>query len=170
MPREVGLLESCLTLCNPMDCSPPGSSVHGISQARILEWVTVSFSRRSSQPKELTWVTCIAGGCFTIWATREVGMSHLLIFQDTTSTRDGLFEIYYIHFPGFPDASAVKKQKQNSPAVQETQVRSLVWKDPLERRKWKPSPLFLPGKSHRQRSLAGYNPWGFKKCLTWLCD
>ena len=46
------ITKSCLTLCDPMDCSPPGFSVHGISQARMLEWVTISFSRRSSQPKE----------------------------------------------------------------------------------------------------------------------
>ena len=46
--------QSCLTLCNPMDCSPPGSSVHGILQARILEWVTVLFSRRSSPPRDQT--------------------------------------------------------------------------------------------------------------------
>ena len=44
-------LQSCLTLCNPMHCNPPGSSVHGILQARILEWVAISFSRRSSQPR-----------------------------------------------------------------------------------------------------------------------
>ena len=43
--------QSCLTLCNPMDCSPPGSSVHGISQTRTLEWVVISFSRGSSQPR-----------------------------------------------------------------------------------------------------------------------
>ena len=45
-------LQSCLTLCNPLDCSPPGSSVHGILQARILEWVAMPFSRGSSQPKD----------------------------------------------------------------------------------------------------------------------
>ena len=44
--------QSCPTLCDPMDCSPPGSSVHGISQARIQEWVAISFSRGSSQPKD----------------------------------------------------------------------------------------------------------------------
>ena len=44
--------QSCLTLCNPMDCSLPGSSVHGIFQAGVLEWVAISFSRRSSQPKD----------------------------------------------------------------------------------------------------------------------
>ena len=61
--------QSCPTLCNPMDCSAPGSSVHGIPQARILEWVAMPFSRGSSQPKDQTWVSCIAGRFFTIWAT-----------------------------------------------------------------------------------------------------
>ena len=63
--------QSCLTLCDPMDCSPPGSSVHGIFQAWILEWVAVSFSRGSSWPRDRTWVFCIVGRCFTVWATRE---------------------------------------------------------------------------------------------------
>ena len=61
----------CLTLCDPMDCSPPVSSVHGILQARILEWVAFHFSRASSQPRDWTQVSCIAGGFFTIRATRE---------------------------------------------------------------------------------------------------
>ena len=50
---------SCSTLCNPMDCSPPGSSVHVILQARILEWVAISFSRGSSPPRDRTCVSCI---------------------------------------------------------------------------------------------------------------
>ena len=50
---------------DPMDCSPPGSSVHGISQARILEWVVISFSRGSSRPRDQTWVSCSASGFFT---------------------------------------------------------------------------------------------------------
>ena len=54
----------------PMDCSPPGSSVHGILQARILEWVAIPFSRRSSQPRGQTWVFCIAGRFLTIWAAK----------------------------------------------------------------------------------------------------
>ena len=63
--------QSCLTLCGLMDCGPPGSSVHGVLQARILEWVTIPFSRGSSQPRDQTWVFCIAGGFFSISATRE---------------------------------------------------------------------------------------------------
>ena len=55
----------CPTLCNSMDCSPPGSSVNGISQARILEWVASSFSRGSSQPRNRTHVSSSAGRFFT---------------------------------------------------------------------------------------------------------
>ena len=57
-----------------MDCSPPGSSVHGILQARILEWVAFSFSRGSSWPRDWTQVSRIRGRCFNLWATREVEM------------------------------------------------------------------------------------------------
>ena len=76
--RECGFLkvkvliaQSCPTLCDPMDCSSPGSSVHGILQARILEWVAISFSRGTSGPKDQTWVSWITVRFFTIWATRE---------------------------------------------------------------------------------------------------
>ena len=54
-----------------MDYSLPGSSVHGILQARILEWVAISFSRGSSRPRNRTWVCCIVGRFFTHWAVRE---------------------------------------------------------------------------------------------------
>ena len=55
----------------PMDCSPLGYSVHGILQARILEWVAMPFSGGSSQPRDQTWVSCVAGKFFTIWVTWE---------------------------------------------------------------------------------------------------
>ena len=54
-----------------MDCSLPGSSVHGVLQARVLEWFAISFSRGSSHPRDGTQVSCTVGRCFTIWATRE---------------------------------------------------------------------------------------------------
>ena len=60
-----------LTLCDPMDCSPPGSSVHGISQARILEWVAISFSRGSSQSRDRTHISCIGRQILYHWATQE---------------------------------------------------------------------------------------------------
>ena len=56
----------CLTLCEPMDCSPPGSSVHGILQATILEWIAISFSRGSSPLRDWTWVSLVAGRFFTL--------------------------------------------------------------------------------------------------------
>ena len=62
------MLQSCPILWNPMDCSPPGSLVQGILQARILVWIAMPFSRASSQPRDLTHVSCascIAGGFFT---------------------------------------------------------------------------------------------------------
>ena len=60
--------QSCLTLCNPINCSPPSSSIHGILQARTLEWIAIPFSRGSSQPRDWTRVFCIAGRFFTVWA------------------------------------------------------------------------------------------------------
>ena len=64
--REVKVAQSCLTLCDPMDYT-----VHGILQAKILEWLAIPFSRESSKPRDQTQVSRIAGGFFTSWATRE---------------------------------------------------------------------------------------------------
>ena len=74
-------LLSRVQLCDPMDCSLPGSSIHGIFQARILEWVDISFSRRSSPPRDWTRVSNIVGRCFTIWATREVSKGDLCFYN-----------------------------------------------------------------------------------------
>ena len=63
--RVCSVSQSCPALCNPTDCSPPGSFVHGIPQARILEWVAISSSGRSSQPRDGTRVSCLAVGFFT---------------------------------------------------------------------------------------------------------
>ena len=62
---------SHVQFCNLMDYSLPGSSAHGILQARILKWVVMPSSRGFSQPRDWTQVSCIAGGFFTIWVTRE---------------------------------------------------------------------------------------------------
>ena len=68
---EVLVAQSCLTLCNPRDYSLPGSSVLGIFQARILEWIAISFSKTPSQRTDRTWVSRIVGRFFTVWPTRE---------------------------------------------------------------------------------------------------
>ena len=76
----------CLTLCHPTDCSPPGSSVHRILQARILEWVVVPFSRGSSRSRDQ--ISCIAGRFFTIWATPLLSFIFCSVAQS--------------YIPGFP--------------------------------------------------------------------
>ena len=69
---EVKVTQPCLTLCDPMYFGLPGSSVHGIFQAVVLEWISISFSRGSSQPRDRTWVSRVVDRRFTVWATREV--------------------------------------------------------------------------------------------------
>ena len=71
--------QSCPTLCDPVDCSLPDSSVHGNFQARVLEWLAISFSRRPSWPRDWTQVSRIAGRRFTIWATRDRRQIQILI-------------------------------------------------------------------------------------------
>ena len=77
--------QSFLTLCNPMDCSPPSSSIHGILQARILQWVAISFSRGSSQCRDWTWVSQIAERFFIIWVIREAKPPLFLAWYITIS-------------------------------------------------------------------------------------
>ena len=62
--KESEVVQLCPTLCSPMDCSLPGSSLHGIFQARVLEWVAISFSRGPSRPRYQTHISCLAGGFF----------------------------------------------------------------------------------------------------------
>ena len=145
---------SCTTLCNLLDCNPPGSSVHGISQARILEWVAISFSRRSSQPGNWTWVSCIVGRGFTVWATREVlWRRHAIIYQ-TGIDRDTATDTDELHWWLSDTEPACNAGDLGSlPGL-----RRFPW-----RRKWQPAPVFLPGKSHGQRSLVSCNAWGRKR-------
>ena len=72
--------QSCPALCNPMDCSPKGSSVHRILQERILEWVDMPSSRGSSWPRDWTQVSSMADRLVTIWATREAHIPHYLSY------------------------------------------------------------------------------------------
>ena len=84
------LITKSFQLCDPMDCSPPGSSVPGISQARILEWIAISFFRESSWPRDQTQVSCILGRLFTIWATRKVWLPNLHLQHKPDSQFPGL--------------------------------------------------------------------------------
>ena len=84
--KESEVAQSCPTLCDPTGCSLPVFSVHGIFQARVLEWVAISFSRRSSWPRDWTQVSRIIGMRFPVWATREVPQS-LALEADALSIR-----------------------------------------------------------------------------------
>ena len=89
---KVKVAQLCPSLCDPMDCSPPGSSVHGIHQARILDWVAVPFSKGFLQLWCRTQVSHIAGGFFTSWATREAqeytGVGSLFLLQGIFPTQE----------------------------------------------------------------------------------
>ena len=84
---KVKVTQSCLTLCDPIDCSPPGSSVHGILQARILEWLAIPFSRGSSWLRNQTQVSCFVGTFFAVWATRH----YLCVYWRTKNISISLF-------------------------------------------------------------------------------
>ena len=99
--------QSCLTLCDPMDSSLPGSAVHGIFQARILEWAAISFFRGSAQPRDRTWVSCIADRCFTIWASRK--SSNPLTRGQTWAPCIGSIESWLLEHQGSPESSSFLK-------------------------------------------------------------
>ena len=102
------LCQSCLTLCHPMDCSPPGRSVHETRQARILEWVTALSSRGSSWWRDPVGISCSAGGLFTAEPSGKPLVHYCCLRK------------------GFPVAQMIK----NLPAMREIWVRSLGWDDP----------------------------------------
>ena len=91
------LTKSCLTLCNPMNYRPLGSSVHGISQARILVWVAISSSRESSRPRDQSHISYIGRQILYRWDTRyTLGISkYTLLFLFTCSIN---FWIIFLHF------------------------------------------------------------------------
>ena len=104
--------KSCCLFSDPMDCSLSGSSVHGISQTRILEWIAISFSRESFWPSDRTHVCCIGRWICYHWDTRETLLPHPYRF-------------------GW--ASPVAQMVKSSPAMQETWVWPLGQEDPLEK-------------------------------------
>ena len=99
---ETEVTQSYPTLCDPMDCSPPGSSIHWILQARILEWVAISFSRGSSQPRDRTQVSRIAGVGFNLWATREAIQTFSVQFSSVAQTCLTLCDPMNHSTPGLP--------------------------------------------------------------------
>ena len=139
---KVEVAQSCPTICNPLDYT-----VHGILQARILEWVAVPFSRVTSQPRDRTQVSCITGIFFTSWAIRaEKAMApHSSTFA---------WKIPWTQEPG-------RLQSMGSLRVGHDWVTSLsLFTFVRWRRKRQPTPVFLPGESQGWGSLVGCRLWG----------
>ena len=147
--------QSCPTLCNPMDYSPQGSAVHGILQARILEWVAMPSSRGSSQPTDWTQVSCIAGRFFTVWATREALISHSRTWRRMAPLSSTLtWKIPWMEEPG-------RVQSMGSLRVGHDWVTLLSLLTFMRwRRKWQPTLVFLPGESQGWGSLVSCRLWG----------
>ena len=102
--REREVAQSCPTLCDPMDCSLPSSSVLGIFQAIVLEWIAISFFKGSSQLRDRTQVSCILDRRFTVWATRGATFINTLI----PFMRNLPLKSNYFPKPGIPSSSGVR--------------------------------------------------------------
>ena len=135
--------QSCLTLCDSIDCSPPGSSVLEVFQATVLEWVAISFSKGFSSLRDQTYVSCAAGRFFTTEPPR------LYRIQCRTSFVAQLVK----NLP----ASAEDERNAGSSIPEK-----IPW-----RRKCQSAPLFLLGKFHGKSSLADSSPWGCRFRYDW---
>ena len=132
------------TLCDPIKGSLPGSSVHGIFQARILEWVAISFSRRSFPPRDWTQVSPIARRLPLLIVLGDYSEFQRIELETTTNRYIGIFNHQLCWYWAFLVAQLVK----NLPAMQEIWVWSLGWEDPLEK-----------GKATHSSILAWRIPW-----------
>ena len=150
-----------------LDSSDPMDyTVHGILQARILERVAISLSRGSSQPRDWTQVSCIAGGFFTSWATREAQVNilslsilHLrtcVVFNNKWSLLTSSVPLNRLPWWLSGKESTCSCGRHGFPWVGKIPCR----------RKSQPTPVFLPWKPQGQRSRAGYSSWS---CKSWTC-
>ena len=124
--------QSCPGLCYLMDCSSPGSSVHGILQARILEWAAISFSRGSPWPRGGIWVSHTAGRLFTAEPPGKhvLCVKHCAEYPRWNSNVLFLFFNFILYWSTV--APLVAQMVKNPPAMQETWVWSLGWEEPPE--------------------------------------
>ena len=162
---EVLVTQSCLTPCDPVDCNPPGSSVHGILLARILEWVAILFSRGSSQPGDRTWVSGIVGR-FDSLPSGPPGKPHCYIFTYL------FFWLCWVFIAARRLSLSGESGSYSLVVIYRLVIvcnfsccraRTLgAWASVVatQRRQWHPTPLLSPGKSNGQRSLVGCSPWG----------
>ena len=146
--------KSCPTLWNPMDCSLPSSSVHGISHSGILKWVAISFSRGFSLLKDQTGNSCIGRWILYHWDTREymyiyVHMEKAMAPHSSTLA----WKIPWTEEPGGLQSMGSRRVGHDW-ATSLSLFTFMHW-----RRKWQPTPAFLPGESQGWGSLVGCRLW-----------
>ena len=173
-------LQSCPTLCNPIDGSPPGSSIHRILQARVLEWVAISFSKflivhpltRSNKLPQISIFTAFLlihhfnptdpsfstmSFCYTV--TISFNLCSIMIMYIHLCVYMFIYIYMCMYLYGPPQCLSGKEP--TCWCEFDPWVMNIPWV-----RKWQPTPEFLPGKAHGQRSLVGYSPWGCKESDT----
>ena len=151
-----------------MDYSLPDFSVHGTSQARILEWVAIYFSRGPSQPRHPTQVSCITGGFFIIWTTTEAHNCVCIYIQIMALELTNIYALILASEKAMASHSSTvawkipwteepgRLQSMGSLRIGHDWATSLSLFTFMHwRRKWQPSPVFLPGESQGQGSLVG---------------
>ena len=156
MKVKVLVAQSCLSLCDPMDYSPTGSSVHGILQARILEWVAISFSRESSWSRDWTWLSCVAGRFFTIWGTREAQCLNSIVYFSLSKKKSHLMR----RVDSLEKTDAGRDWGQEEKGTTEDEMAG--WHHRLDgcESEW------IPGVGDGQGGLACCNSWGRKESDT----
>ena len=152
-------LQSCPTLRNPIDCSPPGSSTHGIFQARTLEWGAISFFRRSSRLGDWIHISCTGGWILHHWATWEAhyfkcSSVYMWRRQWHPNSSTLAWKIPWMEEPGGLQSTGSLRVGHNW-ATSLSLFTFMHW-----RRKWQPTPVFLPGESQGRGSLVGCRLWG----------
>ena len=161
---ESEVTQSCPTLCNLMDCSLPGSSVDGIFQARVLEWVAFSFSKGSSWPRDQTWVFSIAGRCLTL--VRNKLHFFLLDYSQESNYRvkelERFHRAWYMKFYPQRDAS-IYKPNSNGPVLPENDPRAPPHSNTAESQKlWPVLTTTLPSpRSKPSAEFCDTAHWGF---------
>ena len=190
---ETEVAQLCLTLCDPVDCSLPGSSIRGIFQARLLDWVAISFSNKEEE--ELTPSTShprqLMSNSFYRWRAGATGRNSAVSSDNHLETGHHWSDQCYLdccqysessgpgyicfHFLGqFSELCELLSWfprrlsgKESACQIRRRDFAPSVGKIP-ERREWQLTAVFLPGESHGRRNLVGYSPWGHKEPLHFL--
>ena len=157
-------LQSCLTLCDPIDGSPPGSAIRGILQARTLEWVAISFSNAwkwKVKVKSLSCVLLLAIPWTAAYqAPPSMGFSRQEYWSGVPHPPPGHFpnpeiEPVSLASPALAGRFFTTSATWGAQTPNEPNLILYIW-----RRQWHPTPVLLPGESHGRRSLVGCSPWG----------